>query len=547
MAARTRLRGLTAASLLCLAPTVGAQSTGPTTTAAGPVTPGVAEDFLREPPRITPRGAPEPEVRPRPSVPPRLRAQVNVSRLVFSNNGLYTQEQLEAIAQPLIKPVMTLAELQEVAERITERMRADGYLVASAVLPAQKVKDGQVRIDILEGRLDSLRIIGAQRYSEERLRSYVTPAQQDPALRTEAMERALLLLNELPGVTARGTLAPGAAPGTTNLDVEITERRWRAAAGLNNYGSPELGRMRADLSVDAYNPFGFGDHANLRLIESERNLLGLGRLAYDFPLAPAWRVNLAAARIRYRVAGALAPLELSGSSISRDASLSYAWVRTRATNLTVNAGIRDIRTGQEALGQSLGGLRVRAGYVTLAGYTTRGGGLSSGVATFSSNGRGEDAPGTPGTGIRAKFDVDATHTRTIYGDFEFSQRIAGTMSPDALPDTEKFSLGGPDSVRAFPIAQLRGDVGMLSVSELRYRLRFGGTQSYVGAFFDHGWMRLRLPGAPGYRDSLSGAGLTAVVMSERFRLKFDFARALGSDVPTDGHRSRVWVSGTWYF
>jgi len=542
MVARTRLRGLTAASLLCLAPSVGAQ-----TTAAGPVTPGVAEDFLREAPRITPGTPPAPNVTPRPALPPRLKAQVQVSRIVFSSNSLYKQDQLEAIAKPYLKPVMSLAELQEVAERITERMRADGYLVASAVVPAQKVRDGEVRIDIIEGRLESLRIIGNTRYSDERIKSYLKSLQAQPALTTEEMERSLLLLNELPGVTARGTLAPGERPGTTNLDIDITERRWRAAAGLNNYGSPELGRTRADLSIDAYNPLGFGDHANFRLIESEGGLLGLGRIAYDFPIAPAWRLNLAAARIKYRVAGALAPLELSGTSITRDASASYAWIRTRATSLTWNLGVRDVRTHQQALGQSLGGVNVRAGYTSLTGYTLRGGGLTSGVATFTSNGRGEDAPGTAGRGIRAKADLDITHARPIYGDFEISQRIAGTMSSDTLPDTEKFSLGGPDSVRAFPIAQVRGDAGLLSVTELRRRFRFYGTQSYVGVFFDHGWMRLRQPMLPGYRDSLSGAGITVGVTHDRFRIKLDYARALGSDVATDGHRSRIWISGVWLF
>jgi hemolysin activation/secretion protein len=52
---------------------------------------------------------------------------------------------------------------------------------------------------------------------------------------------------------------------------------------------------------------------------------------------------------------------------------------------------------------------------------------------------------------------------------------------------------------------------------------------------------------PGYRDSLSGAGITVGVTHDRFRIKLDYARALGSDVATDGHRSRVWISGVWLF
>ncbi len=122
--------------------------------------------------------------------------------------------------------------------------------------------------------------------------------------------------------------------------------------------------------MDWFNPIGFGDHAGLRLIESQGGLLGLGRVGYDFPLAPAWRVSLAAARVDYRVAGSFSALQLTGNSLTRDASLAYAWVRSRGTNLTVSGGVRDVRTNQEVLGQSLGGLHVRAGYTTLSGYTT---------------------------------------------------------------------------------------------------------------------------------------------------------------------------------
>ncbi|MDB5805683.1 MAG: polypeptide-transport-associated domain protein ShlB-type [Betaproteobacteria bacterium] len=542
MFAKARWRGLTAVSFLCLAPGAGAQSV-----AAGPVTPGTAEDFFREAPRIRPDNAPPPSITPRPLIPPRLKTEVHVKGFVFSGNTLYTQEQLQAIARPLLKPVMSLGEIQLLAEQITERMHADGYLVASAAVPAQKIKDGLVRIDILEGKLESLRIIGNQRYSDERITSYLAPLQAAPALTDKALERSLLLLNELPGVTARGTLAPGAQYGQTNLDVEISERRFRAAAGLNNYGSPELGRARADLSLDFFNPLRIGDHVNVRLIEAQNSQLGLGRIGYDFALAPAWRVSLAAARIDYRVAGAFSALQLSGNSLTREASLAYAWVRTRGTSLTVTAGARDVRTNQEALGQSLGGLHVRAGYTTLSGYTTYGGGLTSGLAAITSNGRGQAGAGIAGDGIRLKTELDVTHARPLPGDFEISQRVALTLSPDALPDTEKFSLGGPDSVRAFPIAQLRGDEGFLSVTEVRRRFRFYNTQSYVGAFFDYGSMRLRQPMLPAYRDSLSGAGLTASVTHEHLRLKLDVARAISSDKAADGHRARIWLSATWLF
>ena len=531
-------RGLTAASLLCVARAAAAQV----------VTPGVVDDFLRQPPHITPEQPQVPLLPQQPALPPRLKAEVHVSGVEFGHTSLYTQEQLQALARPHLKPRMSLAEIQEIAQIVTDQMRADGYLLASAVVPAQKLKNGVVRIEILEGKLESIRFHGNLRYSDAFLKPYLEPLTAGPALTTGGLERGLLLLNELPGIAARGTLSSGTRLGASDLDVDVTETRYRAGLGLNNYGSPELGRFRSDASLDLFNPLHLGDHANLRLIDSSDNLLKLGRFAYDIALAPGWRASLAVARVDYKVAGSLSALNLSGNSLTRDASLAYALLRTRATNLTWSAGMRDIRTSQQALDQSLGSTAVHAGYTQLTGYTTLGGGLTSGIAGLSSNGKGEPAAGTPGTGIRLKSEFDVSHVRPLPGNFELSQRVAATISPDTLPDTEKFSLGGPDSVRAFPIAQLRGDQGMLSATELRRRFALGGAPAYAGVFFDTGFVYMRQPGLPAARDALSGAGVTFSVMNDRhFRFKVDYARQFGGALATDGGRERVWLTGTWLF
>jgi hemolysin activation/secretion protein len=533
-----RLRGLTAASLLFLARAAAAQT----------VTPGTVDDFLREAPRIKPNQTPAPTITPPAAPTPKLKAQVQISGLTFSDTPLYTPAELQAMAQPYIKPRMSLEEILGIAQHVTDRMHADGYLLASAVVPSQKVKNGLVHVDILEGKLESVHFHGNQGYSEARLKPYLDVLTRQPALTDAALERGLLLLNELPGVTARGALAPGERFGTADLDVEIGETHYRAAASVNNYGSPELGRDRLDLSLDLYNPLHLGDHANLRVIDSSASLLKLGRFGYDVALAPGWRANVAIARVDYSVAGSLTAADLSGNSLTREASLSYALARSHAVNLTVTGGARDVRSSQQALGQSLGSNNVHLGFAQLSGYTSYGGGLTSGVAAVSSNGKGEAAPGTAGDGVRLKTEFDVTHMHPLPHNFEVSQRLAAAFSADTLPDTEKFSLGGPDSVRAFPIAQVRGDQGLLSVTELRKHFAISGFQSYAGVFFDTGYVQIRQPGLAAKRDSLSGAGITfCVVRDPSFRIKIDYAHPFGGDVAADGKRSRIWASGTWFF
>ena len=74
--------------------------------------------------------------------------------------GAQTQstERLQALLADAVGKDLDLAGLQALAERITVHYRAQGYAVARAWLPAQEVRDGEVEIAVVEGRLDRLAV-----------------------------------------------------------------------------------------------------------------------------------------------------------------------------------------------------------------------------------------------------------------------------------------------------------------------------------------------------------------------------------------------------
>jgi len=110
--------------------------------------------------------------------------------------------------------------MASLADRVSTYLRGKGYPLVSAYLPAQDVTDGRIEIAIVEGRIQQgangivLRPDSAVRMSQSRLRA-IAEAAVDPGqpARQRDLERAVLLINDLPGVAARGALERGDEPG----------------------------------------------------------------------------------------------------------------------------------------------------------------------------------------------------------------------------------------------------------------------------------------------------------------------------------------------
>ena len=126
----------------------------------------------------------------------------------FTGHSAFDEETLAAVTADFAGRELSLAELEQAAERITRFYRDRGYLVAQATIPAQEIgEDGIVEIAVQEGRYGRVAV-----KNESGLREGVAEAVlQAGAVAAGALieagplERALLLLNELPGVTARGS------------------------------------------------------------------------------------------------------------------------------------------------------------------------------------------------------------------------------------------------------------------------------------------------------------------------------------------------------
>src|SRR5690606_3769279 len=149
------------------------------------------------------------EVEERPAAALPADQTMQLTRLRITGMSAFSETQLHALVSDKEGSRVSFAELQEVAQRITDFYRGHGYLLSRAYLPAQRIENGEVEIAVLEGRLAQVQLTnpsglkGAALAPLERLPT-------DEPLTSSQLERALLLVNDRTGAAVHSTLAPGA-------------------------------------------------------------------------------------------------------------------------------------------------------------------------------------------------------------------------------------------------------------------------------------------------------------------------------------------------
>ena len=464
-------------------------------------------------------------------------------------------EQFATLSGGSGRPVQAnFAQLQQVADRITDRYRKAGYIVATAFVPAQEVgSDGIVRLDVLEGTIGKVVVKGTSRYRPGVIAAPAERLKGRP-LREKDIDSALLYARDLPGVTVSSTFQPGASTGQTDLVMVAHEakRPFTFTLGGNNYGTELTGRYRAQAGAAWNSPLGIGDQLTANVdyaLDPHSNIYYA--LGYRAPtvVVPGLSGVLGATRSELQInSGAFADLEVRGPTSSTFAGADWKFVNT--DDLSMQTSLRYIREKSQlgALGVKLSDERFDVAELGFGLQRTdqRLRGLDVVQGSLRKSVRDDSVE--PDL-VSPEHDSNFLLARLSYTRLQFltrSQRLyfklGGQYSRDALPPLEQFVIGGPDSVRAYPIADALTDRGWYT--SLEYHIDAPGLGDRVSPFYDRPWRELLEVEvfydfgrgyASGHRDGnnpverLEGIGAGLIFRIPRFH-HFEFR--LDASVPT---------------
>ncbi|MGM0440083.1 MAG: ShlB/FhaC/HecB family hemolysin secretion/activation protein [Chlamydiota bacterium] len=497
----------------------------------------------------SPSGLIENNYRPSKTAASNTDHRISVNAFRVQGATLIGEQEIAELISPYEGRKLTMADMQAVADGITNRYRALGFLLSYAYLPPQEVVDGVVKIIVVEGRLDDVIVSGNKYYSTKFIEGYFEDlVRKGKEFKAYQLEKQLLLLNDFMNLDVYSVLKAGEHHATASLQVEVEDRRpWQVTLTADNYGARTISKHRLGAELVVANIWHDGDELNCDVITGLDRIsferLMYGRLEYYIPynnrggFLGAYYANSI-----YQAGKDYAILDIHGKANVAGVYFSQVIKRKAYRTMSVRGGFEYQDVYDYMLEEARSKDKIRAlevifscdwksswkGRNIIETSYRRGLGHFLGGKHNNSQSSRNDA-----SGDFNKLNLDFTRIQGLFAGHYLWLRGRGQYSNNNLMVAEQFMLGGISTVRGYRPSIKSGDKGYLFNGELFLEMTrkmhdlglFKLVTAYLVPFVDHGgtYFNATEKGEES-RSSLTSIGLgVRVELLRHLRVRMDWA------------------------
>ncbi|MEH2347599.1 MAG: ShlB/FhaC/HecB family hemolysin secretion/activation protein [Nostoc sp.] len=475
--------GFVLAAVLCNYHQALAQTSNPQPSPPGqlPVNP-LPSDVLPQLPN-------QEQLLPAPQLPEQLtpeeddpNVKFRVDRIEVVGSTVFQPEDFAPITAPFLGREVSFAELSQVKDAIAKLYTDQGYVTTGALIKPQTVEAGVIQIQIVEGSLSEIKIVGNRRLRSQYIRDRIRLGAGTPLNVPRLIEKLQLLRLDPHIKNLSAELQMGVVPGTNILQVEVQEAdTFSLTTTLDNGRSPSVGSFRRAVNLQEANLLGFGDTLSVGYANTDgSNTINLN---YTLPINPrngtVWvDFNQGWNRV---IEKPFSVLDIQSNTRSYEFGYRQPIIQKPTQELAVglsfsrqdsqtelgldNIGGFPLSPGADANGKT----KISALHFTQE-YTQRSNKqvfaarsqFSVGVDWFDAS-VNENAPDSRFFAWRGQ----TQWVRQLAPDTLFLARGDLQLAADSLVPLEQFGLGGQQSVRGYRQDALLADNGLLFSAELR--------------------------------------------------------------------------------
>lgn len=501
---------------------------------------------------------------PKSPLPAVTEQKVFIKDIRVASTTLVPDREIAAIVFPYKNRELTFAEIQKIADLITDAYRQKGYITSRAYLPPQKIEEGVLEINVLKGLMGNLEIKGNRYFKTALLRKKITLVKGEP-FNYNQLRKDLSKINEHPDRTGRAVLMPGKETGETDMILEIADRLpIHVGFDWDDFGSRYISKDRYTLRLTDNNLFGFDDNLTFQYQLAQQGRYFLKSIRYLYPVTSGINAGFFAAFSRVKLGKDFEDLDVRGKSQLYGLFVNKSLIDTERLNLTLNLGFdyKDITNYQTQRVTSSDRLRVARAGLDMDISDSFGrtvfteefdfgipdimGGLKKHSNKASRNGAG---------GKFTKNTINLLRLQKLPFSSTLLWKNQIQMSPYILTAVEQFQIGGISNVRGYPPAEVVGDNGYSTTFEWTFppyflskeiKVPFSRAKFYdairFAMFYDWANTRLRRPTATEEKNkTLRGAGFGfRFNLPEDFSIRLDIAWPL-DNTPSDADHMHPWV------
>lgn len=422
-------------------------------------------------------------------------------RVDFSASHFLSQGALRKLSAPYLGRPIRVADLYKLVDAINALYDQRHLLTARAVLPPQKIRDGTVRIQLVEGRVGQVLIQGHP-YTRRSFILSRLPLRPGEVVDAPRLEHALEYFNRTNTLGLRAALRPGSSFGLSNVLLDAVEPpRYGLDLLLNNEGDDATGRNQIGLYGTINGPLRRGDQATLYLTRSSGALNG--NLSYQVPLdTRGLSANFSVAYNHIHiVSGPYQALDITGHSRTVQAGLTQPLLADNAWLLTAGLAYSTISSQTSIAGTPLNDTTVKGpqlGFTAVYAQARR-------QAQFTQTLMFSRADNAFGPSLSYRLWQGSLHASQGFHKVYAVSADAGWQfsSEQQLPAAQLYQLGGSGTIPGYPLGVVSGYKGWFAGLALHRGLPWLHMDGRV--FYDYGAVYAAFP--PRTRLSSVGLGL----------------------------------------
>ncbi|ABA21966.1 Surface antigen variable number [Trichormus variabilis ATCC 29413] len=409
-------------------------------------------------------------------------AKFRVDRIEVVGSKVFPPEKFASITDPFVGREVSFAELLQVRDAITKLYTDNGYVTTGALITPQTVEAGVITIQIVEGSLQEIKIVGNRRLRSQYIRDRIQLGASKPLNVPRLIEKLQILRLDPRIQNLSAELQMGVAPGTNILQVEVQEAdTFSLTATLDNGRSPSVGSFRRGVNLQEANLLGLGDTLSVGYSNTDgSNSINLN---YQLPInthngTVSFGLNQGWNRV---IEDPFSVLDIQSNTTSYEFGYRQPLIQKPTQELAVglsfsrqesqtelgldNIGGFPLSPGADAEGRTkISALRFTQEYTQRSNeqvFAARSQ-FSLGVNWFDAN-VNEDEPDSRFFAWRGQ----AQWVKQLAPDTLFLARGDIQLASTSLVPLEQFGLGGQLSVRGYRQDTLLTDNGLLLSGELR--------------------------------------------------------------------------------
>ena len=407
---------------------------------------------------------------------------VFVKKFEIVGSTAFTPEELARVLKPFTLRRLSFSEILAAQKAIDRLYVERGYITSGTFLPPQKLEDGIVTIEVVEGTVEEISIEGLNRLNSGYVRSRLDLATGAP-LNRDKLLNALQLLQIDPLIeNLAAELTAGTRPGSSILELNLEEADpFDLILGFDNYRAPSVGTDRRTVRLTHRNLAGFGDRLSVGYLNTDGSN-SLNDLNYSLPFNPYngtinFRFDYTDSNI---ITSPFDSLNVESENTyyeftyrqpllqkpTEDVAIGFTFSRNDSVITINNQPEQIFSRGANANGETnISALRFFQEYTKsdanrVIALRSQ---FSLGIDAFDATINDGDLPDSKFLAWRGQ----AQYLQLLGSNFTLLLRSDFQVSDRSLVPTEQFTLGGGLNVRGYPQNALLGDNGWFNSVEIR--------------------------------------------------------------------------------